>query len=102
MALGALVSLIVVKRGPRGALVYEHGVRTEVSLLGVTAVDTIGAGDSFNAGFLTAYLHCRPFAVCAAAGNVTGALSTLRSGGTEAFRDRKLREDFLTQHWPQP
>jgi sugar/nucleoside kinase (ribokinase family) len=100
--IGALVPLIVVKRGARGALVHERGVRTEVSPLDVSAVDTIGAGDSFNAGFLTAYLHCRPFAVCAAAGNVTGALSTLRSGGTEAFRDRKLREDFLTQHWPQP
>ncbi len=35
---------------------------------------------------------------CARAGNITGALSTLRPGGTEAFRDRALREDFLRQH----
>jgi sugar/nucleoside kinase (ribokinase family) len=99
---GAIIPLIVVKRGPRGALVHEHGVSTEVAPLTVTAVDTIGAGDSFNAGFLTAYLQGKPSVFCAAAGNVTGALSTQRPGGTEAFRDRQFRDDFLRQHWPRP
>ena len=31
-------------------------------------------------------------------GNITGALSTLRPGGTEAFRDAQLRETFATTH----
>jgi len=97
---GAVVSLIVIKRGARGTLVYERGVTTEVPALAVTPVDTIGAGDSFNAGFLVAYLKGNPPIFCAAAGNVTGALSTQRAGGTEAFRDHSLRNDFLRQHWP--
>jgi len=95
---GALVPLIVVKRGARGTLLFESGIRTEIPPVQVTPVDTIGAGDSFNAGFLAAYLKGDPPALCAAAGNVTGALSTLRSGGTEAFRDRSLCEEFLSQH----
>ena len=99
--LGVTIPLIVVKCGPRGALVHKQGTTTEVAPLPVTALDTIGAGDSFNAGFLTAYLQGMPPFFCAAAGNVTGALSTLRQGGTEAFRDRKLRDDFLHEHWPE-
>jgi sugar/nucleoside kinase (ribokinase family) len=98
--IGAIVPLIVVKRGMRGALVHEHKISSEVAPLTVVAVDTIGAGDSFNAGFLTAYLQGKPSVFCAEAGNVTGALSTLRSGGTEAFRDQQLRDNFLRQHWP--
>ena len=98
--LGATVPMIVVKRGSRGALVFEDGMSTTVDPISVVPVDTVGAGDSFNAGFLRAYLQGQEPAVCAAAGNATGALSTLRPGGTEAFRDRELREEFLSVHWP--
>jgi sugar/nucleoside kinase (ribokinase family) len=98
--IGAIVPLIVVKRGMRGALVHEHKISLDVAPLTVVAVDTIGAGDSFNAGFLTAYLQGKSSVFCAEAGNVTGALSTLRSGGTEAFRERQLCDDFLQKHWP--
>jgi sugar/nucleoside kinase (ribokinase family) len=64
----------------------------------VEPVDTIGAGDSFDAGFLCAYLQGLPLEACARAGNITGALSTLSTGGTEAFRDVPLREAFLEKH----
>jgi sugar/nucleoside kinase (ribokinase family) len=57
-------------------------------------VDTIGAGDSFNAGFLFAYLQGESLEACAAFGNRTAALSTLRSGGTESFRDPDLLESL--------
>lgn len=96
--LAAVVPLVVVKRGRRGALVAQRGKRTRVPGVPVTPKDTIGAGDSFNAGFLAAYLLGHGAAACAAAGNVCGALSTLRSGGTEAFCDGALRTSFLQQH----
>jgi sugar/nucleoside kinase (ribokinase family) len=92
------VPLIAVKCGARGALVQQGNQRIEVAGVPVTPVDTIGAGDTFNAGFLSAWLRGADPAICARAGNLTGALSTLRPGGTEAFRDRSLREDFLRQH----
>jgi fructose-1-phosphate kinase PfkB-like protein len=50
-------------------------------------VDLIGAGDSFNAGFLACYVRGLPAETCASVGNVTGAVSTLKAGGIEAFRD---------------
>jgi sugar/nucleoside kinase (ribokinase family) len=92
------VPCIVVKRGPSGSLVLADGKRTAVPAVNVTPIDTIGAGDSFNAGFLSAWLRGLPLEICARAGNITGALSTLRSGGTEAFRDRELVAAFLRQN----
>lgn len=92
------VPLVVVKCGASGALLAQGSERTRVPGVSVTPVDTIGAGDSFNAGFLTAYLRGHGAVACAAAGNVCGALSTLRTGGTEAFCDDALRESFLHEH----
>ncbi|HYK36705.1 carbohydrate kinase family protein [Alloacidobacterium sp.] len=90
--------VIAVKRGRHGARVYEHGSGIDVAPLVVTPVDTIGAGDSFDAGFLCAYLLSKDAVTCARAGNITGALSTQSAGGTEAFRDQALRETFLGEH----
>jgi sugar/nucleoside kinase (ribokinase family) len=96
--LGPRIPLIAVKCGARGALVQKGARRFQVPGATVTPVDTVGAGDTFNAGFLSAWLRGADSETCARAGNITGALSTLRPGGTEAFRDRTLRESFLRQH----
>jgi sugar/nucleoside kinase (ribokinase family) len=92
------VPLIVVKCGARGALVQQGSVQHRIPGFSLTTVDTIGAGDSFNAGFLSAYLRGASAVEAARMGNVTGALSTQASGGTEAFRDAALRDSFLSQH----
>lgn len=101
-ALPVKVPAIVVKRGRLGARVYqqdrEQDRRVDIAPLEVVPVDTIGAGDSFDAGFLRAYLLGKDIVDCAVAGNITGALSTQASGGTEAFLDGKLRDDFLKKH----
>jgi len=97
-ALGGTVPLIAVKCGSKGAVIQQSGRRVEVPAVPVQPVDTIGAGDSFNAGFLSAWLNGAPAEACAATGNITGALSTQRPGGTEAFRDRTLVEEFLRRH----
>jgi len=97
------VPMIVVKRGPRGALVQRGTERMVVGPVTVRAVDSIGAGDSFNAGFLSAWLRGADPRTAARAGNIAGALSVLRPGGTEAFRDQSLREAFLKeQGFPSP
>ena len=100
-ALAQRVPLIVVKCGPRGSLVQQrtaHGIQRDwAAPLPVDPIDTIGAGDSFNAGFLHAWLRDRDPLRSAAFGNITAALSTLRPGGTEAFRDTNLRTTFLQQ-----
>jgi sugar/nucleoside kinase (ribokinase family) len=92
------VPCIAVKLGPRGSLVQSGGKRYTAAAVAVSPVDTIGAGDSFNAGFLFAWLRGLPFEDCARAGNIAGALSTLCPGGTEAFRDREFADRFLKEH----
>ncbi len=47
-------------------------------------MDTTGAGDSFDAGFIAGLLAGRPVRDCLALGVAAGSLSTLRVGGTAA------------------
>ncbi len=94
-ALAKRVPLVAIKCGKRGSLVGNAGRRWFVPAQLVTPVDTIGAGDSFDAGFLAAYLRGEEPEICAGFGNRTAALSTLRQGGTESFRDPAFMHEFL-------
>jgi sugar/nucleoside kinase (ribokinase family) len=85
------VPLVAIKCGGRGALVRFGGQRWMVPTERVTPVDTIGAGDSFNTGFLEAFLRGASPVECAAQGNRVAALSTQRAGGIAALRDPTLR-----------
>jgi len=97
-ALAPRIPCIAVKCGPEGSLVQLGSRRVTAPPAPVSPVDTIGAGDSFNSGFLYAWLRGLPPEECARAGNITGAISTLRPGGTESFRDKALLADFLRKH----
>jgi sugar/nucleoside kinase (ribokinase family) len=96
--LAEMVPLLVVKMGADGAIARQ-GSKTFISPAAkVVCVDPVGAGDSFDAGFLHRYVRGADIPSCLAYGNLSGALSTTRSGGTEAFRDREYRERFLREH----
>ena len=97
-ALIGQVPTIVVKRGSSGARVHSKGKDTDVAPISVLPVDTIGAGDSFDSGFLYAYLMGKDAITATRAGNITGALSTQAAGGTEAFRNSEQRDAFLRAH----
>ncbi len=99
--LSEIVPLVVVKLGADGAVAIRNNERIESAALKVEIVDPVGAGDTFDAGFLFAYLRGQSVKECLDAGNAAGALCTTRAGGTEAFRDREHREIFLRQHAPQ-
>jgi len=91
-SLGELVPVPVIKLGARGAIGLQAGSLVRSRPPRITAVETTGAGDAFNAGFLWAYLRREPLARCLAAGNICGALSTRAPGGTQAFPPlRELR-----------
>jgi sugar/nucleoside kinase (ribokinase family) len=92
------VSLLVVKLGHEGAMAVRGSERIKEPGLNVNAIDAVGAGDSFDAGFLHEYVHGADLKTCLASGNRAGALSTTRSGGTEAYRDRAHRERFFRTH----
>jgi sugar/nucleoside kinase (ribokinase family) len=74
----------IVKRGTAGASTLDNGRVLHVPAFSTTAIDPTGAGDSFNAGFLHAFLRQQPMIECLLAGNACGALSTRALGGTAA------------------
>ncbi len=96
--LSKLVPLVVVKLGSKGAMGVRGKERVTSPAIPVECVDPVGAGDSFDAGFLRAYVQGRDLTECLASGNLAGALSVTRPGGTEAFRDSSHREGFLASH----
>jgi len=96
--LSAMVPLLVVKLGREGALAQRGSERFMSSAITVESVDPVGAGDSFDAGFLHEYLRGGDLPACLAAGNLAGAFSTTRPGGVEAFRDAAHRRQFFDHH----
>jgi sugar/nucleoside kinase (ribokinase family) len=99
--LAGLVPVVAVKLGPQGAMAQRDAAQVTRPPVTVDAIDPVGAGDSFDAGFLHQYVRGAGLATCLAYGNLAGAFSTTRPGGTEAFRDRMHYEQFFSQHWPE-
>jgi ribokinase len=74
--------LTVVKMGEKGVLVAGNGLQFTIPVEIVThPADTVGAGDSFDGGFIAAWLRGLPLDVCAAIGNACGRANTLARGG---------------------
>jgi sugar/nucleoside kinase (ribokinase family) len=96
--LAGIAKIVVVKRGS-GAVICRSG-EEQSSLMPpvVKPVDDIGAGDSFAAGFIHQYVRGAGLEECLTWGNMAGAYSTTKEGGTEAFRDRAELNNFLRQH----
>ncbi len=82
--LGGRVDMLAVKLGPDGALGVSASKKVRVTSIPVKVMDTVGAGDSFNAGFLYGYLHKWDLEKALRLACICGALSTQKAGGTEA------------------
>lgn len=86
----------VVKRGRHGcATLDDAGRLLESAAFAVDAVDSTGAGDSFDAGFLHAWLRGLPLAEAMRWGNACGALSTRGVGGTARQADAAEAQALL-------
>ena len=78
-------TVVVVKLGDQGALIVSRRETFHQPAIRTTVVDTTGAGDSFNAGFLSLFLRGASLAECAYAGAQAAARSVTKMGGTAAF-----------------
>lgn len=94
--LAELVPIVVVKLGAEGAMAQRGKERIKSPAMKMDFVDAVGAGDSFDAGFLHEFVQGLDLRTCLASGNRAGAFSTTRAGGTEAFRDRAYQEKFFS------
>ena len=80
--------ILAIKRGNQGSMVcYRDEIMNLPAFLNKNVVDAIGAGDSFNAGFIYKYILGKSIQECQEFGNLTGAVSTTAAGGTTAFQD---------------
>ena len=81
----------VIKCGSKGSILMrkDQPARIQPALLNKHVVDCIGAGDSFNSGFITRLAAGDPLDVCQQYGNMTGAVNTTAAGGTTAFTNRE-------------
>ncbi|HPH95494.1 MAG TPA: carbohydrate kinase family protein [Anaerolineaceae bacterium] len=96
--LGEFCRLVVVKDGANGSYACQNQTITYARGMKVEPVDTTGAGDCFDAGFITAWLEGKPMALCLKWGNVVGALSTTALGGTGRVITRNEVETCL-KNW---
>jgi sugar/nucleoside kinase (ribokinase family) len=91
-------TLIVAKLGSEGCAALVDGELVTAPAFRVQAVDTTGAGDSFNAGFMHAWLRKQPLLEAMRFAAACGALSTLGSGGTASQPTEAEARSFLAQH----
>ncbi|MFC3746923.1 carbohydrate kinase family protein [Paenibacillus sp. GCM10012306] len=79
------VPVAVVKLGERGAIAARGGTILHHPSYPVTVVDTTGAGDSFNAGYLYGYLNGHDLKSCLTLGTACGSFSVTNRGGNAGF-----------------
>lgn len=83
----SFANVVVIKDGENGAVLWDkHKTIKGSAFLNQNVADCIGAGDSFNAGFISEYVKNSSLEHCMEVGNITGALNTTASGGTTAFK----------------
>jgi sugar/nucleoside kinase (ribokinase family) len=80
-SLATRAGIVAVKLGAEGALGAQGGRLLSVPAIPVQPVDTVGAGDTFDAGFLYAFLQGWDLEKCLRLGTACGALSTQAAGG---------------------
>lgn len=94
---------VVIKTGKRGCYIKGKDVDAmEVpAMKGIKAIDTIGAGDNFAAGFITALLEGKSLKECAEFANVTASVSVQSIGATTGVQNRSQVEERLKEYYKQ-
>ena len=89
----------VITMGSMGVFVHD-GTRGEMlPRLDVDAIDTTGAGDAFNGGFVTALSEGRDLFEAARYGNATGALSVTKLGTAPAMPFRAEIDELVKRSY---
>ena len=90
---------VVMKIGTRGCYIRnKDGVMIVPACKGITAVDTIGAGDNFASGFIAALLQGKDIKECGEYANCTAAIAVQHPGATSGVQNRQMVEDMLKKY----
>jgi sugar/nucleoside kinase (ribokinase family) len=89
------VRYLVVKKGENGALMCIDSKIINAQAINVEVCDTVGAGDSFDAGFIYGYLAGWEPERMLNFANICGGLSTLKAGGTNGQPTFEEASEYL-------
>lgn len=94
---------VVIKTGKKGCYIksQDQSVLEVPAVQGITAIDTIGAGDNFASGFITAILEGKSLEACAQFANVTASISVQSIGATTGVKNRAQVEERLKEYHKQ-
>jgi sugar/nucleoside kinase (ribokinase family) len=95
--LSRYVSTVVVKQGGEGVIAKTDNQTERLPALPVTPVDTTGAGDAFDAGFIYAFLKDLSLLDCLRYGAICGGLTTTTPGGATAAPTLKEAQSWLSK-----
>ncbi|KXK03375.1 MAG: ribokinase sugar kinase [Acidobacteria bacterium OLB17] len=93
--LNEICPTVAIKLGAKGAIGFRGEEVVRVEGFKIDAVDSTGAGDSFAAGFVHAFLDGGDLRKCLTIGNACGAFSASRPGGTDGQPDQEELARFL-------
>jgi len=92
------VKIVVVKLGANGCYVTNGEEKRTIAPFRVPVVDTTGAGDAFNAGFLYGLLHSKSIFECGRLGNYVASRSVTKMGARDGLVYEK---DLVLDSGPQ-
>ncbi|MBN6065196.1 sugar kinase [Aggregatibacter actinomycetemcomitans] len=96
---GCGIKNIVMKIGKRGCYIRNAaGTMIVPSCKGITAIDTIGAGDNFASGFIAGLLQGKSIKECAIYANCTAAVSVQHNGATTGVTNKAVVEAMLEKY----
>jgi ribokinase len=88
----------IVTKGSKGVMIYKNGKKIEIPSIQVEAVDTTGAGDSFNGALAVTLCDGLDIEEASRFANVVGAISVTKLGAQTGMPTKKEVEEFMHLH----
>ncbi len=97
------VKCVAVKIGKEGVYIRRNSGEELIvpAMKGITAIDTIGAGDNFAAGFISGLIENKTLRECGEYGNVTASLAIQSIGATTGVKNRGMWDRQMAEYRKQ-
>jgi sugar/nucleoside kinase (ribokinase family) len=93
------VKNVIIKTRKEGCYIKNNKETLIVPIFkGVVAIDTIGAGDNFASGFISALAEGKSLRECGEYANVTASIAIQNIGATTGVKNRKMVEDRMKEY----
>jgi len=98
LVLAKYAKKVVIKCGTKGAIGKSGDLTINQGTFDLKPIDTTGAGDSFNAGFIYGFLKGYDFEKSITIGNACGAISVTRIGGASSCATLQEVEELIKKN----